>query len=241
MNPQGAAIAVSQDDASAPSSTARSTPRTWLAAVHNPYSPATDPWCNSFPSEIYVANKNATLNLTFVNMTDCHNNSSTSRRISTRRVRGSSLCEDAPIKPGTIRDDLLPHIDKCADASDDTWLCGVKATCSDATKGQGFGVSCDCPTALKPGDGPTLYFAYGGDEDVIPGSAGFAGCFEQAAQLSGIGADVCAPVPAPFGPATTDATCCVPQHVTNMTVTAVADTSEHCSPTTARLRRTTSP
>ena len=237
-NPQGAAIAVSQHDASATLVNCTfNASHMGSRLVHKPGCTLDQSWCNSFPSEIYVANKNATLNLTFVTMTNCHNNSlyidknSIDKKVT---VRGSSLCEDAPIKPGTIRDDLLPHIDKCADADDDTWLCGVKATCTDAAKGAGFGVSCDCPTALKPGDGPTQLwgFAYGGDEDIIPGSAGFAGCFEQwAAQLSGIGADVCAPVPgaAPFGPATTDATCCVPQHVTNMTVTAVADTSEHCS------------
>ena len=75
-----------------------------------------------FPSEIYVANKNATLNLTFVNMTDCHNNSLYREEFNRQEGddRGSSLCEDAPIKPGTIRDELLPHIDKCADADDDT-------------------------------------------------------------------------------------------------------------------------
>ena len=85
-NPQGAAIAVSQHDASATLVNCTSTPRTWARASCTSRAALDQPWCNSFPSEIYVANKNATLNLTFVTMTDCHNNSLYSTRIqSTKR------------------------------------------------------------------------------------------------------------------------------------------------------------
>ena len=141
------------------------------------------------PSEFFVGEPGVLLNLTFVNVTNCHrdvlkvqppNKGEVYGKVF---VRGGALCEDGTFEHGSTFDSrALGKVATCAEA--DAWQCGERAVCTDklvdpASPYGGIGIGCACPAPEgAPAHAQMWGFAYGGDP-AIPGSAGFTGCFEQ--------------------------------------------------------------
>jgi len=184
------------------------------------------------PSEIYLSTKsNALLNLTFVNLTSCHRDTlkvdNGDRKVV---VRGSSICEDAPLPPDVIDTRTKSMVAGC-DEADVPHQCGRRALCSAST----LGVSCSCPVkgpSSAPLPEPMWGYPYGGDP-IIPGSAGFDGCFEQwNASLGNVSGSGCRVAPT-FAPAATDLACCAlrsrngPAMPVHATVHALPDGEDH--------------
>lgn len=184
------------------------------------------------PSEIYLSTTSkALLNLTFVNLTSCHRDTlkvdNADRHVI---VRGSSICEDAPLPPDVVDARTKSLIAGC-DEADAPHQCGRRALCSAGE----LGVTCTCPVkgpSSAPLPEPMWGYPYGGDA-VIPGSAGFDGCFEQwNASLGNLSGSGCLVAPA-FAPAATELACCAlrshngPATPVHATVHALPDAEDH--------------
>ena len=157
---------------------------------------------NAWVSEFFNSAPESVLNLTFVEITNCHTNLIALEDPGSPKhpdhkviVRGSSICGDGSFDPKkTISDQTKPWVAKCTEPQA-PWQCGDRAMCSEFTlvdtdefeSGSGdappanVGISCECPTAAGPeGKSTTMWgFPYGGDAFAWPSSGGFAGCFEQ--------------------------------------------------------------
>ena len=215
------------------------------------------------PSELYNSAPGSLLNLTFVTITNCHEslikledpgNPDHKHPDHKVIVRGSSICNDGSYDAATTLDALNKKWIAACNETQAPWQCGTRATCDtfaladdedgDASSGEhpvdhpaNVGISCTCPDGNDPSGASTQMFGfpYGPDAEMLPGSAGFSGCFEQwNAALDDLSGDNCLISPA-YNQTSTDAeyACCVLRGAdgvpTSARVLATANSLDHGS------------
>ena len=118
-----------------------------------------DPWD---VSEIYMANKDVELNLTFVNFTNCHDNMimiNHDKTLNTVTMRGTNFCNldksetsgscattaKGQLSPGCAQ--IVKNCSTAAEKGETLWHCGERAKCTDLyspTLNMGLGMHCSC-------------------------------------------------------------------------------------------------
>jgi len=141
------------------------------------------------PTEIYLANTGADLNMTFVNVTSCHRRTiyiEPNQYDQKIVIRGGKFCEDSSYTGVELIDATVSAALRGCDDEEEYWQCGARAHCNAKTIGATtVGLTCACPRSHTFPDGGFMWgYAYGGgdfvgDYEIQVNSSGFDGCFEQ--------------------------------------------------------------